>query len=67
VGDGRPIEEEPWWNRSSSGPDTVLTAMGELVNTTARLASAAAAGEILIRLSSATTDALDGLERPTRP
>jgi len=30
------------------GPDTELTAMGDTVNTTARLASAAAAGEILV-------------------
>jgi adenylate cyclase len=30
------------------GPDTELTAMGDVVNTTARLASVAAAGEILV-------------------
>ena len=32
------------------GPDTELTAMGDAVNTTARLASAAQAGEILVTL-----------------
>jgi adenylate cyclase len=47
------------------GPDTDLTAMGDLVNTTARLASAAAAGEILIAVSAETTDAVAGLERRT--
>jgi adenylate cyclase len=47
------------------GPDTDLTAMGDLVNTTARLASAAAASEILIAVSPETVDALDGLERRT--
>lgn len=47
------------------GPDTDLTAMGDLVNTTARLASAAAAGEILIAVSPEIVDALDGLERRT--
>ncbi|HUG49148.1 MAG TPA: adenylate/guanylate cyclase domain-containing protein [Candidatus Limnocylindria bacterium] len=31
-----------------AGPDTELTAMGDVVNTTARLASAAGAGEILV-------------------
>jgi adenylate cyclase len=47
------------------GPDTDLTAMGDLVNTTARLASTAAAGEILIMVSPAMDDALVGLERRT--
>ncbi|MGH2428570.1 MAG: adenylate/guanylate cyclase domain-containing protein [Candidatus Limnocylindria bacterium] len=47
------------------GPDTNLTAMGDLVNTTARLASAAAAGEVLVMVSSETRDLLDGLERRT--
>lgn len=47
------------------GPDTDLTAMGDLVNTTSRLASAAAAGEILISVSPETVGALDGLERRT--
>jgi adenylate cyclase len=35
------------------GPDTELTAMGDLVNTTARLSSVAAAGEILVTLPAA--------------
>lgn len=35
------------------GPDTELTAMGDVVNTTARLASAAGAGEILVADQSA--------------
>jgi adenylate cyclase len=35
------------------GPDTELTAMGDTVNTTARLASAAGAGEILVTTSAA--------------
>jgi adenylate cyclase len=46
------------------GPDTELTAMGDLVNTTARLSSAAAAGEILVTVAAATAAHLtDGLER----
>lgn len=47
------------------GPDTDMTAMGDLVNTTARLASVAGAGEILLTVTAATTDAVDGLERRT--
>jgi adenylate cyclase len=47
------------------GPDTDLTAMGDLVNTTARLASAAAAGEVLVAVSPETIDSLRGLERRT--
>jgi adenylate cyclase len=47
------------------GPDTELTAMGDLVNTTARLASEAAAGEALITGSAVTSQALAGLERRT--
>ncbi len=35
------------------GPDAELTAMGDIVNTTARLASAAAAGEILVTAAAA--------------
>jgi adenylate cyclase len=42
------------------GPDTELTAMGDAVNTTARLASAAGAGEIL-----ATTSAAQSAGLPT--
>lgn len=35
------------------GPDTELTAMGDVVNVTARLASAAGAGEILVAAAAA--------------
>jgi adenylate cyclase len=47
------------------GHDTELTAMGDVVNTTARLASAAAAGEILVASGAAASARLatDGLER----
>ena len=46
-------------------PVTDLTALGDVVNTTARLASAAAAGEILITQAAATASGFDtsGLER----
>jgi adenylate cyclase len=46
------------------GHDTELTAMGDVVNTTARLATAAAAGEILVTVSAAGAAQLaaDGLE-----
>ena len=40
------------------GPDTELTAMGDTVNTTARLASAAGAGEVLVTLSAAANAGL---------
>jgi adenylate cyclase len=43
------------------GPDTELTAMGDTVNTTARLASAAGAGEILITTSAADNAGLRGV------
>lgn len=47
-----------------TGTDTELTAMGDLVNTTARLASAAAAGEILVTEAAAAAAGLPGsLER----
>jgi adenylate cyclase len=51
------------------GPDTELTAMGDVVNTTARLASAAAAGEILVTMTAAGSAALDdaGLEHRSLP
>jgi len=42
------------------GPDTELTAMGDTVNTTARLASAAGAGEILVTPSAAENAGLSG-------
>jgi adenylate cyclase len=44
------------------GPDTDLTAMGDLVNTTARLASAAGAGEILVTAGAAAAAGLEGGE-----
>ena len=40
------------------GPDTELTAMGDVVNTTARLASVAAEGEILVTTAAATRAAV---------
>jgi adenylate cyclase len=47
------------------GEDTDLTAMGDVVNTTARLASVAAEGEILVGLAAARRAGLPmgGLER----
>ena len=49
------------------GMDTEMTAMGDMVNTTARLSSAAAAGEILVPITAAGAAGLsgDGLERRT--
>lgn len=48
------------------GMEAELTAMGDLVNTTARLASAAAAGEILVTIPAATAAGLpDSNERRT--
>ncbi len=49
------------------GPDTELTAMGDTVNTTARLASAAGAGEILVTGTAAGNAGLEGsaVERRT--
>lgn len=46
------------------GMEADLTAMGDLVNTTARLASAAGAGEVLVTLAAAAAAGLsDSLER----
>jgi adenylate cyclase len=46
------------------GPDTELTAMGDIVNTTARLASVAGAGEVLVTAAAATAAGLPaGRER----
>jgi adenylate cyclase len=42
------------------GPDTELTAMGDAVNTTARLASAAGAGELLVTDSALASAGLTG-------
>jgi adenylate cyclase len=44
------------------GHDTDLTAMGDVVNTTARLASVAAAGEILVTMSAASAAQLSAAE-----
>ncbi len=51
------------------GMDTEMTAMGDVVNTTARLSSVAGAGEILVTVECATRAALtaDGLERRSLP
>ncbi len=43
------------------GPDTELTAMGDTVNTTARLASAAGAGELLVTDSAADNAEMGGM------
>ncbi len=43
------------------GPDTELTAMGDTVNTTARLATAAGAGEMLVTGTAAANAGLDEL------
>lgn len=49
--------------------DTELTAMGDVVNTTARLASAAAGGEILVTVAAADGAGIstDGIERRSLP
>jgi adenylate cyclase len=45
------------------GPNTELTAMGDIVNTTARLASTAAGGEILVTIPAVDAAELPRLER----
>jgi adenylate cyclase len=53
-----------WVGAVGAGTHTTLTALGDAVNTTARLASAATAGEILITTDAATAAGLDSnLER----
>jgi adenylate cyclase len=47
-------------------PVTALTALGDIVNTTARLASAAATGEILVMASTTTAGALDPTDHEQR-
>lgn len=51
------------------GPDTEMTAMGDVVNTTARLASVAGVGEILVTAAAAASAGLSGdaLERRSLP
>jgi adenylate cyclase len=53
-----------WFGAVGRGQHVELTAVGDAVNTTARLASLAAAGEILVTTEAATAAGLDpGLER----
>ena len=53
-----------WVGAVGDGPRTDLTALGDTVNTTARLASVAGAGEILVSATAAAAAELDpGLER----
>ena len=53
-----------WVGAVGTGTHTELTAVGDAVNTTARLASAAAAGEILVTEAAAAAAGLDSsLER----
>ena len=53
-----------WVGAVGDGPHTELTALGDTVNTTARLASVAKAGEILVTTAAADAAGLDpGLER----
>ena len=53
-----------WVGAVGTGTHTELTAVGDAVNTTARLAAAAAAGEILVTTDAATAAGLDSsLER----
>jgi adenylate cyclase len=48
-----------WVGAVGDGPHTELTALGDTVNTTARLASVAAAGEVLVTTSAAEAAGLD--------
>jgi adenylate cyclase len=53
-----------WYGAVGQGERTELTAVGDAMNTTARLASLAAAGEILVTTAAAEAAGLDpGLER----
>jgi adenylate cyclase len=53
-----------WVGAVGAGTHTTLTALGDAVNTTARLAAAASAGEILVTADAATAAGLDSsLER----
>ena len=56
-----------WVGAVGNGPRTDLTALGDTVNTTARLASVAGAGEILVSATAAAADLDPGLERRARP
>ena len=48
-----------WVGAVGEGPTTALTALGDTVNTTARLAAAAGPGEILVSADAATAAGLD--------
>ena len=48
-----------WVGAVGAGTHTTMTALGDAVNTTARLASAATAGEILVTTAAATAAGLD--------
>jgi adenylate cyclase len=53
-----------WMGAVGEGPHTALTALGDAVNVTARLASLAQPGEILITAEAAAAAGIgDGLER----
>jgi adenylate cyclase len=53
-----------WYGAVGHGGRVELTAVGDPMNTTARLASVSAAGEILVTIPAATAARLDdGLER----
>jgi adenylate cyclase len=55
-----------WLGAVGEGPRTDVTVLGESVNTTARLASAAAAGEVLVTAEAAAAAGLDAaFERTT--
>ncbi|HEX5013641.1 MAG TPA: adenylate/guanylate cyclase domain-containing protein [Candidatus Limnocylindrales bacterium] len=56
---------QTWYGTVGQGDRTELTAVGDAMNTTARLASAASAGEILVTTAAAAAAGLDvaGLER----
>ena len=55
-----------WFGAVGEGAHVELTALGDVVNTTARVASAAAVGEILVTLDAAVAAGLDpALERTT--
>jgi adenylate cyclase len=55
-----------WVGAVGAGTHTTMTALGDAVNTTARLASAAGAGEILVTTDAATAAGLDSSLEPKR-
>ena len=57
------------WEPPGLGTVEDFTALGDAVNTTARLASAAGAGEVIVSIAAAEAahTRLDGLERRTVP